>query len=147
MTGASFSSNHAQEGAGMYNEYEATVGGSGFQYNIASEGGPGLYEDGTFAHLSDSKVFSNHAPSGGGGGIYNDDTVTLANTPVTINTVNNCLLLPPRCPAAPAERPAGLSTGHPRIAYRGCPAAVPARCRWLGLSWAAQQPGVNKGRP
>ena len=90
MTGASFSSNHAQQGAGMYNEYEATVGSSGFQYNIASEGGGGLYEDGTFAHLSDSKVFSNHAPSGGGGGIYNDDTVTLANTPVTINTVNNC---------------------------------------------------------
>ena len=33
----------------------------------------------------------NHAPSGAGGGIYNDvDSVTLACTMVRFNTVNNC---------------------------------------------------------
>jgi len=78
----------------MYNEDEAAIGSSGFQYNTASDRGGALFEDGTFAHLSDSKVFSNHAPSGGGGGIYDDDstadTVTLTNTNVVINTVNNC---------------------------------------------------------
>ena len=32
----------------------------------------------------------NHAPSGEGGGIYNNDSVTLAGSMVRFNTVNNC---------------------------------------------------------
>jgi predicted outer membrane repeat protein len=72
----------------MYNEDEATVDGTTFQQNSASNFGGGLYEDGDFTHLNSSKVMFNHAPAGGG--IYNDDTVTLVRTVVRFNTVNNC---------------------------------------------------------
>jgi hypothetical protein len=68
-------------------------GGIDAEYGPVSVTG-GTFTGNYFAHLSDSKVFSNHAPSGGGGGIYDDDstadTVTLTNTNVVINTVNNC---------------------------------------------------------
>ena len=90
LTGGSFSNNTAVYGGGMYNEDEATVDGTTFQQNTASTAGGGIYEDGTFAHLFSSRVMFNHAPFGEGGGIYNEDTVTLANTRVRFNTANNC---------------------------------------------------------
>ena len=102
LTGGSFSNNSADEGGGMYNEDEATVDGTTFQQNTASTAGGGIYEDGTFVHLSSSRVMYNHAPSGEGGGIYNDaDSVTLAGSTVRFNTVNNCspALSVPGCPA------------------------------------------------
>ena len=90
MTGGSFSNNTAEDGAGLYNVYEATIDTSTLQQNTASDAGGGLYEDGTVAHLSNSKIVYNHAPTGEGGGIYNNDTVTLTGTTVRFNTVNNC---------------------------------------------------------
>jgi predicted outer membrane repeat protein len=90
LTRSSFANNTAVYGGGMYNEDEATVDGTTFQQNSASTAGGGIYEDGTFTHLHSSRVTFNHAPSGEGGGIYNNDTVTLAGTVVRFNTVNNC---------------------------------------------------------
>ena len=72
LTGSSFTNNSAVYGGGMYNEDEATVDGTTFQQNSASTAGGGIYEDGTFAHLYSSRVMFNHAPSGEGGGIYNE---------------------------------------------------------------------------
>ena len=79
LTGSSFTNNSAVYGGGMYNEDEATVDGTSFQQNSASTAGGGIYEDGSFAHLFSSRVMFNHAPSGEGGGIYNNDSVTLAD--------------------------------------------------------------------
>ena len=67
----------------------ATLSGATFQQNSAYQGG-GIDEEGTSVTLNGSKVMYNHAPAGTGGGIYNNDTVNLANTVVRFNTPNNC---------------------------------------------------------
>ena len=91
LSGDSLVANTAQYGAGLYTGDLATISTTRFHQNSASAAGGGIYNatsDGV--NLTASQVSYNHAPAGGGGGIYNDGDVVLASTTVRFNTVNNC---------------------------------------------------------
>jgi predicted outer membrane repeat protein len=94
-TGATlFTGNTAEEGGGLYVDEYATVTGAIFQRNTASDDGGGIFMDGDHLTLQNSTITTNGAPSGDGGGVYNDEGlgyVSLIGTNmITRNYGGNC---------------------------------------------------------
>src|SRR5690348_14678760 len=70
---------------------DATMTGSTFSANTASGAGGALFADSGSLTLTASAVTHDRAPAGGGAGIYHGSgTVSLAQTTVQQNQVNNC---------------------------------------------------------
>jgi predicted outer membrane repeat protein len=90
----SFTGNTAEYGGGLYVEDYATVTGTYFQRNSASDDGGGIYVDADHLTLQNSNITANSAPSGDGGGVYNDSgagTVSLIGTNlISRNYGGNC---------------------------------------------------------
>ena len=127
----------------MFNEYDATVNDTTFQQNSASIQGGGLYNHTSDTlNLTGSRVEYNHAPSGEGGGIYNEGTVNLTNTLVRFNTVNNCspafsvTRLPGALSPAPAEH-------RPPQSWAASHGAVQD---WLAAAGAGSRSAPGSGR-
>jgi predicted outer membrane repeat protein len=94
-TGATlFTGNAAIDGGGLYASSYATVTGAYFQRNTASDAGGGIFMGGDHLTLQNSSVTTNGAPSGDGGGVYNDEGpgyVSLIGTNlITRNYGGNC---------------------------------------------------------
>jgi predicted outer membrane repeat protein len=94
--GTSFTSNTAEDGGGLYVGKYATLTAVAFQRNSAYDAGGGIYVNSGADHLTlqNSSITSNGAPSGDGGGVYNDSTpgtVSLIGTDtITGNLGGNC---------------------------------------------------------
>jgi fibronectin-binding autotransporter adhesin len=90
ITGGSYNSNQAQNGAGIYNASNGsvTLTNAGVSSNIAALNGGGVYnENGGTVSISSAGVGPNNGADDGGG-IWNNGVLTITSAGVTTNTAS-----------------------------------------------------------
>jgi CSLREA domain-containing protein len=91
ITGSTFSGNSATTlGGGVATHADATISNSTFSGNMAGTTGGGMDFGFGTSSLTNATIAFNTAPAGGGGGLRNDDTLSVKDSIVSNNSGADC---------------------------------------------------------